>query len=212
MRIQETTIKALADRDIQVSFHPESDEEYAKKVWEKEYHSYLRYYDGGEVYLDGKRIHFDANGEYEQMKARENADRKTPRKVNDWYNADTLYIRYGDKGRMVVQKVSVKSKEITEDYVMSLIEKNDKMYNGFYGEFTDKMNKLLGDKRNNLSCYPTTYGIGVWLFCNFKADEHIAEVEKIMKDRGIEYYNEFSDKKYVYRFKVSKKRENLERL
>ena len=111
MRIQETTIKALADRNIQVSFHPESDEEYAKKVWEKEYRSYLRYYDGGEVYLDGKMIHFDANGEYEKMKARENADRKTPRKVNDWYNADTLYIRYGDKGRMVVQKVSVKSKD-----------------------------------------------------------------------------------------------------
>ena len=130
----------------------------------------------------------------------------------DWYNANTLYIWYGDKGRMVVQKVSVKSKEITEDYVLKLIEKNEKMYKGFYGEFTDKMNNLLGNKKSYFSIYPTTYGIGVWLFYNFSADKDIKYIENILKEKGIEYYNEFSDMRYVYRFKISKKRENLERL
>lgn len=212
MRITEETIKSLADKGIRVSFHPESDEEYRHKVWEKEYHDYLNYYDGGDVYADGKFIHFDANGEYEQMIAREHADRRTPYKIDDWYNADTLYVWYGNKGRMILQKVPIKSKGITEDYVLKLIEKNEKSYNGFYGEFTDKINNLLGENRKSFSCYPTTYGIGVWLFYNFKADEQIGIVEKLLKDKGIEYYNEFSDARWVYRFKISKKRENIERL
>ena len=212
MRIEKTTIKSLADKGIRVSFHPESDEEYRIKVWEKEYRDFLDYYNGMEVFMGDKVIHFNANGEYEQSKARASADKYTPYRVNDWYNANTLYIWYGDKGRMVVQKVSVKSKEITEDYVLKLIEKNEKMYKGFYGEFTDKMNKLLGNKKSYFSIYPTTYGIGVWLFYNFSADKDIKYIENILKEKGIEYYNEFSDMRYVYRFKISKKRENLERL
>ena len=199
MRIEKTTIKSLADKGIRVSFHPESDEEYRIKVWEKEYRYFLDYDNG-------------ADGEYEQSKARAYADKHTPYRVNDWYNANTLYIWYGDKGRMVVQKVSVKSKEITEGYVLKLIEKNEKMYKGFYGEFTDKMNNLLGNKKSYFSIYPTTYGIGVWLFYNFSADKDIKYIENILKEKGIEYYNEFSDMRYVYRFKISKKRENLERL
>ena len=212
MRIEKTTIKSLADKGIRVSFHPESDEEYRIKVWEKEYRYFLDYYNGAEVFMGDKVIHFNANGEYEQSKAREYADKHTPCRQNDWYNANTLYIWYGDKGRMVVQKVSVKSKEITEDYVLKLIEKNEKMYKGFYGEFTDKMNNLLGNKKSYFSIYPTTYGIGVWLFYNFSADKDIKYIENILKEKGIEYYNEFSDMRYVYRFKISKKRENLERL
>ena len=202
MRIEKTTIKSLADKGIRVSFHPESDEEYRIKVWEKEYRYFLDYYNDAKVFM----------GEYEQSKARAYADKHTPYRVNDWYNANTLYIWYGDKGRMVVQKVSVKSKEITEGYVLKLIEKNEKMYKGFYGEFTDKMNKLLGNKKSYFSIYPTTYGIGVWLFYNFSADKDIKYIENILKEKGIEYYNEFSDMRYVYRFKISKKRENLERL
>ena len=212
MRIEKTTIKSLADKGIRVSFHPESDEEYRIKVWEKEYRYFLDYYNGAEVFMGDKVIHFNANGEYEQSKAKAYADKHTPYRVNDWYNANTLYIWYGDKGRMVVQKVSVKSKEITEDYVLKLIGKNEKMYKGFYGEFTDKMNKLLGNKKSYFSIYPTTYGIGVWLFYNFSADKDIKYIENILKEKGIEYYNEFSDMHYVYRFKISKKRENLERL
>ena len=212
MRIEKTTIKSLADKGIRVSFHPESDEEYRIKVWEKEYRYFLDYDNGTKVFMGDKVIPSNAYGEYEQSKARAYADKHTPYRVNDWYNANTLYIWYGDKGRMVVQKVSVKSKEITEDYVLKLIEKNEKMYKGFYGEFTDKMNKLLGNKKSYFSIYPTTYGIGVWLFYNFSADKDIKYIENILKEKGIEYYNEFSDMRYVYRFKISKKRENLERL
>ena len=208
MRIEKTTIKSLADKGIRVSFHPESDEEYRKKVWQKDYNYAYDYNKGAEVFVNGefRKISLE---ELEQN-ARRFADSVNERHTHNWYDADTLYIRYGDKRRMVVQKVSVKSKEITEDYVLKLIEKNEKMYKGFYGEFTDKMNNLVGNRY--FSIYPTTYGIGVWLFYNFSADKDIKYIENILKEKGIEYYNEFSDMRYVYRFKISKKRENLERL
>lgn len=210
MKIEKTTIKSLADKGIRVSFHPESDEEYRKKVWQKDYDYAYNYNKGKEVFVDGefRKISLDEL----ERDARAFADSVNERHTHNWYDADTLYIRYGDKGRMVVHKVSVKSKEITEDYVLKLIEKNEKMYNGFYGEFTDKMNNLLGNKKSYFSIYPTTYGIGVWLFYNFSADKDIKYIENILKEKGIEYYNEFSDMRYVYRFKISKKRENLERL
>ena len=208
MRIEKTTIKSLADKGIRVNFHPESDEEYRKKVWQKDYDYAYNYNKGKDVFVDGKfrKISLDEL----ERDAREFADSVNERHTHNWYDADTLYIRYGDKGRMVVQKVSVKSKEITEDYVLKLIEKNEKMYKGFYGKFTDKMNNLVGNRY--FSIYPTTYGIGVWLFYNFSADKDIKYIENILKEKGIEYYNEFSDMRYVYRFKISKKRENLERL
>ena len=208
MRIEKTTIKSLADKGIRVNFHPESDEEYRKKVWQKDYDYAYNYNKGKDVFVDGKfrKISLDEL----ERDAREFADSVNERHTHNWYDADTLYIRYGDKGRMVVQKVSVKSKEITEDYVLKLIEKNEKMYKGLYGKFTDKMNNLVGNRY--FSIYPTTYGIGVWLFYNFSADKDIKYIENILKEKGIEYYNEFSDMRYVYRFKISKKRENLERL
>ena len=56
MRITQQTIKALEEKGIKVSFHPESDEEYRKKVWEKLYHNFLDYYDGGEVFMDGRVV------------------------------------------------------------------------------------------------------------------------------------------------------------
>lgn len=210
MRITKETIKSLADKGIRVSFHPESDEEYREKVWRRNYEYSLNYNKDMDMYVDGafRKI---TNEELEQQ-ARMFADQRIEREMNNFYYADTLYVWYGNKGRMILQKVSVKSKEITEDYVLKLIEKNEKSYNGFYGEFTDKINNLLGENRKSFSCYPTTYGIGVWLFYNFKADEQIGIVEKLLKDKGIEYYNEFSDARWVYRFKISKKRENIERL
>lgn len=210
MRIEQQTIQALEEKGIKVSFHPESDEEYRKKVWQKEYDYAYNYSKGAWVFINGEN-RILTQDELEQQ-ARKFADREIERCMHNWYDSDTLYIRYGDKGRMVVQKVSVKSKEVTEDYVLKLIEKNEKMYKGFYGEFTDKMNKLLAERKGSMSIYPTTYGIGVWLFYNFKAGENIAYVENILKEKGIEYYNEFSDAHFVYRFKISKKKENLERI
>ena len=125
----------------------------------------------------------------------------------------TLYVEH-DGGQILVKKENVKSKEITVEYVQKLVEKDRKLYAGTYGKFAMAMQRLCKERglTNKFCVYPTTYGIGVWLFYNFNSDKHIAQVEEIMKDRNIEYYNEYSDHRWVYRFKVSKKRENIERM
>lgn len=140
--------------------------------------------------------------------ARQWADGCIDRKVNDWYNSDFLYIGYTDNGnrRLICQKVAVKSKEITPEYIDRLIAKDKKTYSGAFGQFADAMNRLINESgySGRFFVYPTTYGIGVWIFYNFQASKNIADVERILKSKGIEYTNEYSDKHWVYRFKISK--------
>lgn len=129
-------------------------------------------------------------------------------------NTTSYFVEYDDNGtrRTICQKIAGKSKEITIEYVDKLIAKDKKAYNGTYGKFADAMNRIL-DKlgyKTKFSVYPTTYGIGVWLFYNWNADKNIKEVEAILKANNVEYYNEYSDKHYVYRFKISKKQANIQ--
>ena len=149
--------------------------------------------------------------EYEQH-IKEFCDRIIDRHCSP-YEYTTLYVEH-DGGQILVKKENVKSKEITVEYVLKLVEKDRKVYAGTYGKFAMCMQKLCKERglTNKFLVYPTTYGIGVWLFYNFHAEENIADVKSLMDERGIEYYNEFSDHHWVYRFKVSKKRENIERM
>lgn len=62
------------------------------------------------------------------------------------------------------------------------------------------------------SVYPTTYGIGIWVIYNWNSDEHIVKVANILKENGVEFYNEYSEAGWVYRFKVSKKADNLAKI
>jgi hypothetical protein len=150
--------------------------------------------------------------EESEEKCRKFADQTWERHASP-YEFTTLYVEH-DNGQMLVKKENVKSKAITVEYVQKLVEKDRKVYAGTYGKFAMAMQRLCKERgyTSRFLVYPTTYGIGVWLFYNFNADKHIAQVEEIMKERGIEYYNEYSDARWVYRFKVSKKRENIERM
>lgn len=76
------------------------------------------------------------------------------------------------------------------------------------------MQRLLSDNNieNNLVIYPTTYGIGVWYIYNWNAKKHISLVTDILERNNIEYCNEFSDARWVYRFKISKKYANIGKL
>lgn len=63
-----------------------------------------------------------------------------------------------------------------------------------------------------INVYPTTYGIGVFILFWWEGNDNIDKVKRILDDRGIEYYNEYSDKKWVYRFKISKSKSNIEKI
>ena len=217
MKISKQTIDALKSQGINVRWFPEETyEEFKKRVWQECYdYSYNYSKDnvrGSKATEEGRtNILYETMEEFEQH-CRDFADRSWERHASP-YEFTTLYVEH-DGGQMLVKKENVKSKDITVEYVLKLVEKDRKVYAGTYGKFAMAMQKLCREKglTNKFCVYPTTYGIGVWLFYNFNADKHIAQVEEIMKERNIEYYNEYSNARWVYRFKVSKKAENLSRL
>ena len=217
MRISKETIDALKVQGINVRWFPEETyEEFKKRVWQECYDFSYNYNKdnvrGSKATEEGRtNILYDTMEEFEQH-CRDFADRSWERHASP-YEYTTLYVEH-DGGQMLVKKENVKSKAITVEYVQKLVEKDRKLYAGTYGKFAMAMQRLCKERglTNKFCVYPTTYGIGVWLFWNFNADKHIAQVEEIMKERNIEYYNEYSDHHWVYRFKVSKKRENIERM
>lgn len=217
MRISKETIDALKIQGINVRWFPEETyEEFKKRVWQEMYDYSFNYSKSfcKELNPSKEGVYkwsYETLAEYEEH-CRKFADQTTDRHC-DPYEYTTLYVEH-DGGQMLVKKENVKSKEITVEYVQKLVEKDRKLYAGTYGKFAMAMQRLCKERglTNKFCVYPTTYGIGVWLFWNFNADKHIAQVEEIMKERNIEYYNEYSDARWVYRFKVSKKRENIERM
>jgi hypothetical protein len=198
---------------IEVKNHPGTESDWREKVWNDEYKWSYNYGKDATLGYDenGKSIH--PTHEQLHKRATEWADRYTPRKMNNWYDANMLYVEYddGENHRVICQKVSVKSKEITVEYIDKLIAKDKKAYSGTFGKFTDAMNKVLETLgyTGRFWVYPTTYGIGVWVFYNFNAEKNIKDVESILKANNVQYYNEYSDAHYVYRFKVSKKQANM---
>lgn len=217
MYISKETIETLKAQGINVRWFPEETyEDFKQRVWQEQY-DYSFNYDKSfckELNPSKEGVYswsYETLAEYEES-CRKFADQTWERHASP-YEFTTLYVEH-DGGQMLVKKENVKSKEITVEYVLKLVEKDRKVYAGTYGKFAMCMQKLCKERglTNKFCVYPTTYGIGVWLFWNFNADKHIAQVEEIMKERNIEYYNEYSNARWVYRFKVSKKRENIERM
>lgn len=96
-----------------------------------------------------------------------------------------------------------KSKEVTLDYIMNKLNQES-----VYRNLSDMFSKLC----KNLAVYPTTYGIGIDAFYNFGLDDEIKQVEDKLNELGIEYRTEFSEARYVYRFVISKKSINLQKI
>lgn len=215
MRISQDTIKHFAEKGVSVRWYAEQTyEEFKKKQWASEYERWFNYSKSSCKELNPPRN----DGSYESWSYETIAEYK--KHISEFcdqiidrhcspYEYDRLFIEYD--GKTIVKKESVKSKEITIEYIDKLIAKNEKAYSGYYGEFAKNMQRLLRENgiSGQFSIYPTTYGIGVWVFYNFHAKDEIEKVTKILDERGIEYYNEYSEAGWVYRYKVSKKAENL---
>lgn len=217
MILKENVIKEFAERDVNVRWYPErTREEFEKRVWENCYQSYFDYYKnhvkGCEAVNAGRaNVLFQSFDELKERAAK-NADReKEYKRGYSSENSTVLYIEYNS--RLIMQKVNTKSKEITTEYINKLIEKNEKAYNGYYGKFAEKMTAILSANGvKEYSIYPTQYGIGVWVIYNTFVKDDISKVTDILDKYGVEYYNEYSEAHWVYRFKVSKKAANINKL
>jgi hypothetical protein len=215
MRISQETIKHFADKGISVRWYAEKTfEEFKKNQWDKEYKIWFDYSKNSCKELnppknDGsyESWNYETVAEYEK-EIKKFCDRIIDRHCEP-YEYNRLYIEYD--GKLIIKKENVKSKEITIEMIDKLIAKNEKAYSGYYGEFAKNMQRLLNENglTDKFSVYPTTYGIGIWVIFNYSAKEEIKKVTKILNDRGIEYYNEYSEAGWVYRYKVSKKAENI---
>lgn len=99
-----------------------------------------------------------------------------------------------------------KKKLVNIEYVMNKIN-SDKVYQNFSKYFA----KLVDD--NSFSIYPTSYGIGVSVLFFSRHDKPAIDgLKDILNKTGIKYSNEYSDAHWVYRFKISKSKENIEKI
>lgn len=100
-----------------------------------------------------------------------------------------------------------KKKQVDLTYFVEKIEA-DNIYISFAKKFGQLINK------NGLSCYPTTYGIGVFVAVGYRnsINEIKSKIETLLTDRGIEYKTEYSEAGWVFRYKISKSKENISKL
>lgn len=92
-----------------------------------------------------------------------------------------------------------KVKEVTTEWVLSKINMESS-----YRNLSQYLQRVF---KHSISVYPASYGIGVDTLGGYKksADEVAAKLEEL----GLKYRNEFSDAAWVYRFVISKDRENM---
>lgn len=219
MIIEKETLQYFANKGINVRYYPEKTfAAFKQRVYNEAVNSYIDYYkdtvDGCESVLNGRSNVLFPNMEALKNRAIESANIEVVKygRGLESYNYETLYIDYN--GRTIVKRIKTKSKEIDVDYINKEITKSEKLYNGLYGKFAEKVQALLrkNDIKDNLVIYPTTYGIGVWCIFNWGAEKDIKLVTDILNRNQIEYTNEYSDAFWVYRFKISKKHANISKL
>lgn len=209
MIVREQTLQELQSNGIVAKIYPDDYESFYRRCVENRF-KWLSNYDDAVTFVDGAWLKEKDRPGYLEEKQRD-AEKYALKDVNNWYDSDTLYVEYD--GRLIIKKISRKSELITKEYVLKLIEKDKKLYQGAYGEFTIRLKELLKEEGydKSINVYPTTYGIGVFIFW-WNGDAHIDKVKRILDTRGIEYHNEYSDAKWVYRFKVSKSKENISKI
>lgn len=219
MILNNDVINSFAEKGISVRYYPDKTfEDFKKRMWQK---SYEYAYNYGKNHVKGCEAVI--NGTANEVYASEAEFEKHCRDFADMdikYNKstsstlqDVLYIEYD--GKLIIKKIAGKYKEVTRDFIQKQIDKNEKMYGNEYGKLVIIMMSLLHKElfsNSFFTIYPTSYGIGVFILYNFEAEKCIELVRKIMDKYGIEYYNEYSEAAWVYRFKVSKKSINIAKL
>lgn len=105
------------------------------------------------------------------------------------------------------RKIRVPKKESlnTIEYYLTKLSKTAKTYKNLSDFFNKINNTYLG--------YPTTYGIGFYTsIISIVSIEEINKLKQILKDNEIDFYCEISAGYQVFRFIISQKATNLEKI
>lgn len=89
----------------------------------------------------------------------------------------------------------------------------DKLNKNNYKNMVAIFEKVLNNN-TNWSIYPSSYGIGIFLNNGFysNSDVEIKKIRDYLNKNNINYKWEYSDKCFVYRFKISQSKENLNKI
>ena len=93
--------------------------------------------------------------------------------------------------------------------IQKLKSKQIKIQNSKYRNLSKLFNNLIQDKG---FAYPATYGIGLEYTFNWNFKEQQALITAKLQELGIDYTCEFSDAKWIFRYKISKNQKNLQKI
>jgi len=94
-----------------------------------------------------------------------------------------------------------KEKEQAYRHHKSNMYSKEKLLEQIYDNFNTD---IIEDTLLRYGFYPTTYGVGI--FCYFQTNSvmnSISKMKQFLTNQNIPYKNEFSDAKWVYRFKIN---------
>ena len=94
--------------------------------------------------------------------------------------------------------------EVTYTWLMGKINA-DKTFKNFCTTF----NKLINNK--GLNCYPTSYGIGIFVAIGYRSSiaDTKQQIETLLDNLGVKYTTEYSEGGWVFRYKISRAKENI---
>jgi len=111
----------------------------------------------------------------------------------------------GDFVDYIGKTIKSTKKETTLEYILSKLS-SDRVYQSFACTFE----KLLNCR--GISCYATTYGIGIASIYNSCFSELKTEVETKLNELGIAFETEYSSARWVFRYKISKSVSNIQKI
>ena len=122
-----------------------------------------------------------------------------------WHVLDTER-RYG---KMDYNGKIPKRKKLTAEYIIEKINLAGKYKAINYSKlFAD----TIGIDLHGLGIYAASYGVGISvLFCRDRKKD-IETISSFLKENDIIFKTEYSDAQWVYRFKISQTKENIEKL
>lgn len=207
MKVLKSTVEYFKNKGITIRPRFEEFTEDNKNTWFnnrtktiREHYQYMMKWDG-EKFI--KPYENGITEEQVQKEAQESFDRFMENEY--WQMSNNIWVFMEDGFCFCIKNLQ-KYKVYDKDFIEKKINTQLKKYTSKYGDFAKKVQKMMQNEGlGSFFVYPTTYGIGVWQFYNFKANEDTKIVRKTLNKLGIEYSNEWSNAGWVFRFKISKK-------
>jgi len=110
---------------------------------------------------------------------------------------DPIYVSYNFN--------APKSKEITLEWVLLKIAQRENCVSINWDKVFAPLNLF------NVGFYTTSYGIGVETIFSSR-DETRQKIDEFLKSKNIDFTNEYSEAGWVFRYKISKAKENIDKI